>query len=252
MNTRARKDDNDAGAPGAEFSWNDVVGEWTTAGQTLLARLQALQQLSALAVFDDATRPPVDQYDDAVEAYIADVRAIWEGARSGTAVVGAAHASAERGGAAADFVERLVDDPATPPATVLFVGFPGDPSEPEHARFYVDPALSAFVEVPISFVLHTRDLPASQAPLGGQFVWLRREEDVLDQLQHALADAARVQQQIWTAGANGNGAEEVPLSPFPDLAVAEPVSSATAPTDPFDDDDDDVPLPPGWPTAASD
>jgi hypothetical protein len=233
----------------AGSSWNEVVAGWTAAGQTLLARLHGLHHLSLLATLDQAGRPSIDSYDDAVEAYVANVRAIWQRARTGGAQPDDSSMAAA-GSSPSDFVSRLVDDPASPPSTVLFVGFPGNPCEPEHTRFYVDAALSAFVEVPVASVLYTRDLPSNQAPLGGQFVWLRRDPDVLDQLQRALADAAQMQQRIWASTPNGNGPQEVPLSPFPDLRGAAPPARATSPSGAFDDDDD-VPLPPGWPTAAS-
>jgi hypothetical protein len=226
---------------GIALDWKSVLDRWAVAGQTLLARFNALHQLGALAALDGGSAPALADYDAAVEAYVTRVRRTWHEARE-------AHGT---DATAPDFVARLVDDPASPPSTVLFVGFPGDPAEPDHARFYVDPGLSAFVEVPRAMVLHRRDLPASQAPLGGQYVWLQRDADVLDRLQQALADAARLQQQIWSASANGDDPADTAVSPFPDMGVGgpEPFGAHTSVT-PFGDDDD-VPLPPGWPTSSN-
>ena len=120
------------------------------------------------------------------------------------------------------------------------------PPNPADVRFYVDPGLSAFIEVPEDVVLHARDLPASHSSLGGQYVWVQRDDDVLDQLQRALAHAARLQQQIWTSGGNGNAAgAATTMSPF--AAVA----GETDDLEPFGVDDDDIPLPAGWPTATN-
>ena len=228
-----------------------VLQRWAVTGQALIARLQMLQQLGTIAELDGGARPGLAEYDAAVEAYLAKVWGIWQHERGLAAQGGGAEGGdrAESPGPAGqpNFVSRLVDDPSSPPSTVLFVGFPGDAAEPGHVRFYVDPGLSAFIEVPDDVVLHARDLPASHSSLGGQYVWVQRDDDVLDQLQRALAHAARLQQQIWTSGGNGDVAGAPTMSPF--AAVA----GETDDLEPFGAgiDDDDIPLPAGWPTATN-
>jgi hypothetical protein len=216
----------------------------------MLARLHVLRQRSVLGWTGAGVVPASGpEFDEAVEQYIDEVRAAWADATA----AGPKRSPVSSGvGAAAppDFVARLVEDPADPPSTVLFVGFPGAAGDPGQRRFYVDAALSAFVQVPDEAVLYTQELSVSQAPLGGQFVWLRRDPEVLDRLQRALASAAELQQRVWGGPSDHDPWAEQAFTPFPDVPtfLEDSLDASSLPTrSQGANDDDDIPLPRGWP-----
>lgn len=86
-------------------------------------------------------------------------------------------------------VAKLVSDPAAPPKTALLSGFIGASSEKGHTRVYLDPELSAWVDVPDTAILHTEPMAESVSPLGGSYVWIARDAEVVH--GPAAADAAR-------------------------------------------------------------
>jgi hypothetical protein len=72
-----------------------------------------------------------------------------------------------------DFVQKVVKDPANPPANVAVLnGFVGASDATDHVRVYSDPSLASFVDVPKDAVLHSEKLPAEQSPLGGSVLWV--------------------------------------------------------------------------------
>jgi len=75
----------------------------------------------------------------------------------------------------ADWVGKVVRDPATPPGATTLVGYLGDSSKGDHVRVYLDHELSSFVDVPTADVLHAQRLPAEQSPLGEVIVWVKRD-----------------------------------------------------------------------------
>jgi hypothetical protein len=231
--------------------WSSLVTLWQLAGQTLLVRLQSLEQYGARS---GGPSRDVAAYDAAVDDYIDQIRRAWADARKSLAAPGPT-ATTE-----SEFVDRLVTDPADPPAVVMFVGFAGRAASHDEVRFYLDAELSSFVDIPAEDVLHTQPLAPVHSPLGGQFVWARRD----DQLVRTLEDSAgRVAAgavhdagtgpTTWSGApwasmvpGNGNGgraASPSDVSPFGDVPDAQATSS-------FPDDEEEIPLPPGWPQPA--
>jgi hypothetical protein len=227
--------------------WPSLVTLWQLAGQTLLVRLQALEQLSA---WSGTPGPDMAAYDAAVEEYIGQIRTTWNEIQQRWT------AAAPAAAGPADFVERLVTDPTAPPATVMFAGFAGRASSDDDVRFYLDAELSSFVDIRREDVLHTQAVPTAQAPLGGQYVWARRDPELVRTLEEAAGRAAAVPADPaaqswsgppWTATGNGDPA---PVSAFADLSPSAPAADAPAAAG-FPDDEEEIPLPPGWPQAVT-
>jgi hypothetical protein len=86
-------------------------------------------------------------------------------------------AKAPAGGA--DFVAKIVKDPKQPPATVMLTGFLGASSEEGHTRLYFDANLSSYVEIPNDAILHTQDVATEQGGLGGSYVWINRDAELI-------------------------------------------------------------------------
>lgn len=78
-----------------------------------------------------------------------------------------------------EFVSRIVEDPNSPPNVLLLSGFLGDSSEKGCVRLYLDAQFSDYVEIPEEAILHTEELPRDQSPLGGKYVWIRRDAEVV-------------------------------------------------------------------------
>jgi hypothetical protein len=78
----------------------------------------------------------------------------------------------------ADFVARIVKDPANPPQTAMLTGYVGASSEPKHTRLYFEPGLSSYVEIPDDAILHTQD-SGDPGGLGGTHVWVRRDAELI-------------------------------------------------------------------------
>jgi hypothetical protein len=226
-------------------AWPSLVALWQLAGQALLVRLQALEQLGALT---RATGPDLAAYDAAIEEYLGQIRTAWEETRQRWAAAAAP--------VPADFVTRLVADPADPPATAMFAGFEGRATSADEVRYYLDAELSSFVDIRREDVLHTQALPPAMAPLGGCYVWARREPGLLQALEAAAGRSATVPPvpsapwngAPWTAApANGDHAEAA-APPFAEVSPFPPAADVPAA---FPDDEEDIPLPPGWPQVAT-
>ncbi len=74
-----------------------------------------------------------------------------------------------------NFVSKVVTDPNNVPDTLLLSGYMGASSLPNHTRLYFDAQLSSYVEIPDDAILHTQDQPAESSPLGGSFVWIKKD-----------------------------------------------------------------------------
>ena len=230
--------------------WSSLVTLWQLAGQTLLVRLQSLEQHGARSV---GPSRDVAAYDAAVDEYIEQIRRAWADARKGLATPGPTPM------VPSDFVDRLVTDPADPPAVVMFVGFTGRAASPDEVRFYLDAELSSFVDIPAEDVLHTQPLAPAHSPLGGQFVWARRDDRLVRTLEDsagrgaagAVHDAGTAPATWpgapWASAVPGNGNGEArsgaDVSPFADVPEVQAASG-------FPDDEEEIPLPPGWPQPA--
>jgi hypothetical protein len=78
----------------------------------------------------------------------------------------------------ADFVARIVKDPANPPQTALLTGYIGASSEKGYTRLYFDPGLSSYVEIPDDAILHTQDAGDSGG-LGATHLWVKRDAELI-------------------------------------------------------------------------
>lgn len=79
----------------------------------------------------------------------------------------------------AGFVNKLVADPAAPPATHLLQGYLGDSSEEGHTRLYFDPELRDYVEIPDGAILHAEEPGAGAGPLAVSLVWIDRNAELV-------------------------------------------------------------------------
>lgn len=97
-----------------------------------------------------------------------------------------------------DFVHNIVSDPADPPDTLLIIGFGGRSPEAAHTRIYLDVLLSSYVDVPDEAILFAREIPREQSPLGGWYVWARRDAELVERLRSANRTFQQVQQDYLT------------------------------------------------------
>jgi hypothetical protein len=89
----------------------------------------------------------------------------------------------------ADFIKRVVGDPANPPETRVLSGWFGDAAEEGYRRLYSDAELSSYVDIPEDAILHTEPIRDSQ-PAGAVLVWVKRDA-VLKPGGSAASRAAR-------------------------------------------------------------
>ena len=78
-----------------------------------------------------------------------------------------------------DFTAKVVADPAKPQETLLLQGFLGASSQPDHTRVYSDLTLVSYVDVANADIVHVEQLPRDQSPLGGSYLWVKKQADVL-------------------------------------------------------------------------
>lgn len=93
-----------------------------------------------------------------------------------------------------DFVFRIVKDPGAPPDTLLIVGFVGKAVYADHTRIYLDVLLAAYVDLPDTAILHAQRIPETVSPLGGSYVWVRRDLGLVDAVRQAYAKLQQTQQ----------------------------------------------------------
>lgn len=99
-----------------------------------------------------------------------------------------------------DFVYHIVKDPEHPPETLMITVFVGKSPEKGHTRIYLDPLLSAHLDVPNDSILYSEPIPKTQSPIGGYFLWVRRDPALLNQLQEAYQRAAQMVQELSATG----------------------------------------------------
>lgn len=105
----------------------------------------------------------------------------------------------------ADFIERVVGDPKSPPETRMLTGWLGDAADEGYRRLYTDAELCAYVDVPSDAILYTESIRDVQ-PSGGVFVWIKRDA-ALKPGGSASSRAARfLQGQVQQDYASGGGA----------------------------------------------
>ncbi len=78
-----------------------------------------------------------------------------------------------------DFTAKVVSDPAKPQETLLLQGFLGASSQPDHTRVYSDLTLDSYVDVANADIIHVESLPKEQSPLGGSYLWVKKETEVV-------------------------------------------------------------------------
>jgi hypothetical protein len=78
-----------------------------------------------------------------------------------------------------DLAAELVPDPTELPDVVVLRGYLGKSVRAGVSRLYVDLSFSEFVEVADEDVLAKRSLDASQNPLGGTVLWVKRNAALL-------------------------------------------------------------------------
>jgi hypothetical protein len=97
-----------------------------------------------------------------------------------------------------DFIQRVVRDPSDPPDTLFLAGFVGRAAEPGHTRVYLDVMLAAYVDVPDSAILHAQPVPPSQSPLGGHYVWISRDQELVQRVRSARDEMMQVHQTFMS------------------------------------------------------
>jgi hypothetical protein len=78
-----------------------------------------------------------------------------------------------------NFTNKVVGDPAKPQDTLLITGFLGASSDGEHTRVYSDPTLDNYFDIANHDIVHTEPLSKEQSPLGGHYVWVKKNAEVL-------------------------------------------------------------------------
>jgi hypothetical protein len=77
------------------------------------------------------------------------------------------------------FIDRLVSDPASPPALEVVRGYVGSAVDPEHTRIYLDLRLAEYVDVPDAEIRLIHKLPESVSALGESVVWFDRSARIV-------------------------------------------------------------------------
>ena len=138
-----------------------------------------------------------------------------------------AEAKGRRAAAAADFVSKIVKDPKQPPNTLLLKGYLGASSEEGHTRLYLDPQLSDYVEIPDDAILHTQEIADEQSPLGGSYVWIQRDAEIVhgsvgsNRLKAKFLEGRIYQEYMKGAQFSGGGVQGIPIS-GPECHLAPP------------------------------
>jgi hypothetical protein len=78
-----------------------------------------------------------------------------------------------------ELVSKIVKDANQPPDALLLTGYIGQSSEAGHIRLYLDAQFGDYVEIPEDAVLHALEIPKQSSPLGGSYVWIKRDATVV-------------------------------------------------------------------------
>ncbi len=76
-----------------------------------------------------------------------------------------------------DWLGKIAPDPFNPPNALIFAGFLGKSSESNHARLYLGPDLSDYLEIPHEDILHFR--PALGTALYAWYVWVKADAELV-------------------------------------------------------------------------
>jgi hypothetical protein len=77
-----------------------------------------------------------------------------------------------------EWVENVIDDPASNVQPVLLQGYVGDAAEEDYTRIYPNASLDSYVDVRNEDVLYHVPLEGEHAPRGGSMVWVRGDAQV--------------------------------------------------------------------------
>ena len=70
--------------------------------------------------------------------------------------------------------EKVAPDPSKQLDAVALNGFVGRSAQDGHIRLYDDVGFQSYYEISVSDILHSEQLPTTQAPLGGSLVYVKR------------------------------------------------------------------------------
>ncbi|MBE5096796.1 hypothetical protein [Bacillus thuringiensis] len=84
-----------------------------------------------------------------------------------------------------DIVDHLVFDPSQIPNVMMLSGFLGESSRHGYWRLYSTPELNNYVEFSEADVIHSKPLNTKQFPLGGTFVWVKKDAEIVH--THSMA-----------------------------------------------------------------
>ena len=107
--------------------------------------------------------------------------------------------------AESSFVAKLVPDPQNPPKTRLVVGWLAPASEEGQQRIYLDPELSYYFDVPEEAVLLTVDIAPAHSPLGGMYIWLKKDAKINLQPAPQEGAAAMFQGEVQQGASDVQG-----------------------------------------------
>ena len=93
------------------------------------------------------------------------------------------------------FVSEIVTDPSNPPDAILLTGFLGRSTESDMTRIYLDVMLGSFIDVRNSAILHGQRISEAQSPLGGWYLWLKRDLELVDVVRDGYARLGKLQQE---------------------------------------------------------
>jgi len=77
------------------------------------------------------------------------------------------------------FISKVVADPANPPQLIRLGGYKGASSEAGHVRLYANAELSFYSDIPEGDVLYETPVPADTDPLGGVFLFVKRDSKII-------------------------------------------------------------------------
>src|SRR5258708_11459290 len=79
------------------------------------------------------------------------------------------------------FVGALVKDPKDVTQVKVYIGWLGASAEENHTRLYLSVDLSSYLEIPTDAILHQENIPAGESALGGVYVWVKSDAEVIQE-----------------------------------------------------------------------
>ena len=119
------------------------------------------------------------------------------------------------------FTAKVVSDPAKPQNTLLLQGFLGASSQPDYTRVYADLSLDSYVDVANADIIHIEPVPPAQSPMGGSYLWVKKDADVFPGTGTSSASAKA---KFLTGAITAEAAASVqPAAPVQPLPITNPV-----------------------------